>query len=151
MVGYTGSIPFFNLSDSFDCSCNGNSFIKSRFFRGSAGKSALPFMYDRMRLPKRCSKNVGRKMVLLKYFILYLVVINVVAFAMMGIDKRRAIQHKWRIPEAHLFLSAVLGGGLGAILGMRCFHHKTKHWYFVIGMRAIFIVEVAMGIFLVMR
>lgn len=88
---------------------------------------------------------------LLKYFILYLVVINIVAFAMMGIDKKKAIQKKWRIPEAHLFLSAVLGGSLGAILGMRCFRHKTRHWYFVIGMPAILVAQAALGIFLVMR
>lgn len=88
---------------------------------------------------------------MLKYFILYLVVINIVAFAMMGIDKKKAIQKKWRIPEAHLFLAAVLGGSLGAILGMRCFRHKTKHWYFVIGMPAILIAQAALGIFLIMR
>ena len=88
---------------------------------------------------------------LLKYFILYLVVINIVAFAMIGIDKKKAIQKKWRIPEAHLFLSAVLGGSLGAILGMRCFRHKTRHWYFVIGMPAILVAQAALGIFLVMR
>ncbi len=83
----------------------------------------------------------------MKYFFLYLVIINLVAFAMMGMDKKRAVQHKWRIPEAHLFLSALLGGGFGAILGMGCFRHKTKHWYFVIGMPAILILEVALGIY----
>ena len=60
----------------------------------------------------------------------------------MFIDKRRAIQRQWRIPEKTLFLSALLGGSAGSILGMYLFRHKTKHWYFVIGMPAILAVQV---------
>ncbi len=92
-----------------------------------------------------------RKNVVVKYVICYLIIINVIAFAMMGTDKKRAVQKKWRIPEAHLFGVAVLGGSLGAVLGMQCFRHKTKHWYFVVGMPAILIAEVALGIFLGFR
>ena len=57
-------------------------------------------------------------------------VMSVIGFALMGIDKSRAINHKWRIKEATLFLIAFLGGGIGSTLGMFLFRHKTKHWYF---------------------
>lgn len=57
-------------------------------------------------------------------------VMSVIGFALMGIDKSRAINHKWRIKEATLFLFAFLGGGIGSTLGMFFFRHKTKHWYF---------------------
>ena len=57
-------------------------------------------------------------------------VMSVIGFAFMGIDKNRAINHKWRIKEATLFLIAFLGGGIGSTLGMFFFRHKTQHWYF---------------------
>ena len=57
-------------------------------------------------------------------------VMSVSGFALMGIDKSRAINHKWRIKEATLFLIAFFGGGIGSTLGMFFFRHKTKHWYF---------------------
>ena len=57
-------------------------------------------------------------------------VMSVIGFALMGIDKSRAINHKWRLKEATLFLIAFLGGGIGSTLGMFFFRHKTKHWYF---------------------
>lgn len=74
--------------------------------------------------------------------LIYLVIINIVGFAMMGIDKKRAIRGAWRISEASLFLSAILGGSIGCILGMQHFRHKTKHWYFKYGMPAILIVQI---------
>ena len=73
---------------------------------------------------------------------IYLIIINLIGFAMMGIDKSRARKRAWRIPEAHLFIIAVVGGSIGAILGMNVFRHKTKHWYFVIGMPAILIIQI---------
>ena len=57
-------------------------------------------------------------------------VMSVIGFALMGIDKSRAINRKWRIKEATLFLIAFFGGGIGSTLGMFFFRHKTKHWYF---------------------
>ena len=75
--------------------------------------------------------------------ILWLVIINLTAFAIFGIDKKRAKKGQWRIPEKTLFLSAILGGSIGAILGMYIFHHKTKHWYFQIGIPAIMIIQIA--------
>ncbi len=75
--------------------------------------------------------------------IAWLVIINLTAFAVFGIDKKRAKKGQWRIPEKTLFLSAILGGSIGAILGMYIFHHKTKHWYFQFGIPAIMIVQIA--------
>lgn len=76
------------------------------------------------------------------YFIIcYLVLINCAAFALMGIDKRRAVRHAWRIPEKTLFASAIAGGSIGAIAGMRFFRHKTKHWSFRLGMPAILLLQ----------
>ena len=75
---------------------------------------------------------------------IYLVIINLIAFLLMAMDKSRARKHQWRIPEKTLFLSAILGGSIGAIAGMYTFHHKTNHWYFVIGMPAILIVQIAL-------
>ncbi len=71
----------------------------------------------------------------------YLAIMNIIGFAIMGIDKKRAIRGAWRISEASLFLTAFLGGALGCTLGMRHFRHKTKHWYFKYGMPAIFIAQ----------
>lgn len=78
----------------------------------------------------------------------YLLFINLIGFALMGIDKYKAKKHLWRIPEKTLFLAAVLGGSVGTIAGMYTFRHKTKHWYFVIGMPAILILQAALAIWL---
>ena len=78
----------------------------------------------------------------------YLALVNLWAFALMGFDKRRAkMRGARRIRERTLFLSALLGGGLGACLGMWCFRHKTKHWYFVWGMPLILLVQLALAVF----
>ena len=61
---------------------------------------------------------------------LYLLAVNLAAFVLMGADKRKARRGAWRISERALFLPALLGGALGGVLGMRTFHHKTRHWYF---------------------
>ena len=78
----------------------------------------------------------------------YLLLVNLAAFSLMGLDKRRARRDQWRISEKTLFLPAVLGGSLGAIAGMRLFHHKTKHWYFRYGLPALLAAQVLLGIFL---
>lgn len=72
---------------------------------------------------------------------IYLLTVNVVAFILMGVDKRRAKKNAWRIPERTLFLPVVLLGSLGGTLGMFCFHHKTKHWYFRWGFPAMLVVQ----------
>lgn len=81
-----------------------------------------------------------------KVFLLYVVIINVIGFALMGIDKKRARKHQWRIPEKTLFLAAILLGSIGTWAGMYVFRHKTRHWYFVLGMPAILIIQVVIGI-----
>ena len=78
---------------------------------------------------------------LYKILAAYLVIVNFLGFAVMGIDKKRAIRGAWRISEASLFLTALVGGSLGCTLGMHYFHHKTKKWYFRYGMPAIFLAE----------
>lgn len=74
-------------------------------------------------------------------FFLYVIIVNITGFAMMGIDKAKARRRAFRIPEARLFFIALIGGSIGSILGMYTFHHKTRHWYFVWGMPAILVVQ----------
>ena len=74
--------------------------------------------------------------------VIYLVVMNSIGFASMGIDKSKAKRGAWRIPEKTLFLIAILGGSVGSILGMKQFRHITKHKSFTIGMPAILLVQV---------
>lgn len=81
------------------------------------------------------------------YGLVYGVVINVIGYMSMKIDKKRAIERAYRISEKTLFLIAFLGGSLGSILGMQHFRHKTKHWYFKYGMPIILILQ-AIGILL---
>ena len=89
---------------------------------------------------------------ILTYVIIgYLILINLVTFIVFGVDKRKAINHKWRIPEKTLFLLAIIGGSIGAIAGMYTFRHKTKHWYFVVGMPLILIVQLAVAFWLITR
>ena len=71
----------------------------------------------------------------------YLLLANLVGFVLMGIDKHKAKKKQWRIPEKTLFLSAILGGSIGALYGMHLFRHKTKHKSFKFGMPAILIVQ----------
>ena len=79
----------------------------------------------------------------MRYLLCYLILANLAALLLMGLDKSRARRHRWRIPERTLFLSAVLGGSAGSIAGMWLFRHKTRHWYFVLGMPAILALQVA--------
>ncbi len=78
----------------------------------------------------------------------YLAAANLAALAAFGVDKRRAKRGAWRIPERTLFLLAILGGSIGAFLGMHVFHHKTKHWYFRWGIPAILLLQCAAAIWL---
>ena len=76
------------------------------------------------------------------WIISYAVIMNIVAFCVMGIDKWKAKKRAWRIPEATLFILAAVGGSIGAIAGMYTFRHKTKHRSFVWGMPAILIAQI---------
>ena len=67
-----------------------------------------------------------------RLLIVYLVIINIIAFALYGIDKFKAMKNAWRIPEATLIGVAAIGGGLGAYIGMQIFRHKTRKPLFTI-------------------
>ena len=81
-------------------------------------------------------------------------VMNLVSFALMGIDKLRARRGAWRISEKALFLTTDCFGGLGGVLGMRVFHHKTQHWYFKVFFPVLLIIQAALfaaGMYLLFR
>lgn len=71
----------------------------------------------------------------------YLLAVNVLAFALYGLDKRRARKGEWRISEKTLLGIALIGGSIGALFGMQVFHHKTKHWYFRCGLPVILLAQ----------
>lgn len=73
---------------------------------------------------------------------IYLILVNLTAFIMYGLDKQKAVRHKWRLPERTLIGIAVFGGSLGALIGMKVFHHKTRHKKFTIGVPVIIAVQV---------
>ncbi len=73
----------------------------------------------------------------------YFAILNILGLALMGIDKWKARKGAFRIPEATLFIIAFIGGSVGSILGMYLFRHKTRHWYFVFGMPAILLLQLA--------
>lgn len=79
----------------------------------------------------------------------YLAFVNLTGFCLMGIDKRKAIKGAFRIPEATLFIVALIGGSIGSIFGMYTFRHKTRHATFVYGMPAILILQVLLVILLI--
>ena len=72
----------------------------------------------------------------------YLAAINLIGFALMGIDKYKAKKRAFRIPEATLFIVAIIGGSIGSIIGMYAFRHKTRHFPFVFGMPFILVVQI---------
>lgn len=79
---------------------------------------------------------------ILEAIVIYLAAINVITFIMFGADKARAAKGRWRISESALILAALLGGSLGALAGMRIFHHKTKHRKFTIGIPVILALQI---------
>lgn len=84
----------------------------------------------------------------MKYFCIWLIIINILTFAVFGIDKKKAIDGKFRISELTLFLLSILGGSLGGLAAMYIFHHKTKKWYFKFGIPLILIAQVFLIIFI---
>ena len=87
----------------------------------------------------------------MKWFFVYLIIVNIITFIVFAVDKNRAKRHAWRVPEKTLFMLAVIGGSIGANFGMYLCHHKTKHWYFVIGMPAISAVQIMAVLFILQR
>ena len=80
--------------------------------------------------------NIG-----LKIALMYMLLISIIGFILMGIDKSKAKRNAWRIPEKTLFMVAFLGGGAGVWLGMKVFHHKTLHLAFKYGVPCICLLE----------
>lgn len=73
----------------------------------------------------------------MKYFVIYLCIINALAFLLMHIDKQKAKKNRWRIPEATLIGMCAIGGSVGGLLGMYLLRHKTKHIKFYLGIPVI--------------
>ena len=82
---------------------------------------------------------------------IYVLVINVIGFLAMGIDKLKAKKDWWRIPEGTLMMLCLLGGGIGTICGMYKFRHKTKKLKFTVGMPTILILEIAIVLYVVFK
>ena len=87
----------------------------------------------------------------MRYFLLYLLLINGAAFVLMLVDKYKAKRNLWRIPERDLFAAAMLGGSGGILLGMYAVRHKTRHRKFVIGIPTIGIVQISLFLWIWMR
>jgi len=85
---------------------------------------------------------------MIKYLVIYLLLINLFTFFLMAIDKKKAENKKWRISEKNLFTFFLLGGSIGGFLGMKIFRHKTKHWYFKWGIPAIILIQITIGVFI---
>lgn len=86
---------------------------------------------------------------IIKFIFIYFVIVNIITFAMYGIDKKRAVKNQWRIPENTLLGAAFIGGSFGAFAGMQVFRHKTKHGMFRILVPAYMIVHIIIIVFLV--
>lgn len=82
--------------------------------------------------------------------ILYILIINVIAFAAYGIDKHKAVKKEWRISEDTLIGLALIGGSVGALLGMQYFHHKTRKKKFFVGVPVIFTLQVGVALYFLM-
>jgi uncharacterized membrane protein YsdA (DUF1294 family) len=84
-----------------------------------------------------------------KSILLLLIAVNLVSFALYGLDKVKAKRGLWRIRESTLLLVAALGGSLGALLGMELFRHKTKHWTFRILIPLFLLLHMALGVYVI--
>ena len=82
------------------------------------------------------------------YILYYLIAINVITFLTYGIDKLKAKKGKWRIPETTLLLLAIIGGSIGAWLGIKVWHHKTLHKKFKYGIPLIVIAQIAIAVYI---
>lgn len=87
----------------------------------------------------------------IKYIVLYFIIINIIGFGIMALDKFKAQKGFWRTPEKILFTITLLGGGFGTIAGMYIFRHKTKKLKFTIGLPTILISEIVLVIYLLYK
>ena len=86
-----------------------------------------------------------------KLAVVYLLLVNLAAFIFYGVDKRKAIKNRWRIPERTLLGVAFIGGSVGALMGMKVFRHKTKHWKFKIGVPVFLVLHIVIAIWCLIR
>ena len=84
----------------------------------------------------------------MKYAVAYIVIVNIFAFCLYGIDKSAAIKQKQRIPNRVLLLIAASGGSIGALAGMYTFRHKTKKWYYTVTVPVMLILQIAAAVLL---
>lgn len=87
----------------------------------------------------------------INYLVLYLLIINSITFIFFWNDKKRSKKEAWRIPEKTLMGLCLIGGSIGGMLGMRVFHHKTKHFLFVWGIPIILILQIGLGLLLFLK
>ncbi len=87
----------------------------------------------------------------LKFYLIYLILTNIISFCLFAWDKRRSQKGAWRIRERDLLLSAIIGGSLGGLLGMYAFRHKTRHLKFRVGMPLILLLQVILLIYIINR
>ena len=90
----------------------------------------------------------GKGIEMMNIILGYLLAVNITSFLLYGIDKYKAKKGRWRISEATLLLMAVIGGSIGAWVGMRIWHHKTMHKKFKYGIPIIIILQVALAVYL---
>lgn len=86
----------------------------------------------------------------MKYFLIYLLIVNVLSFLLMHIDKQKAKKKKWRISEATLMGFAAIGGSIGALLGMYTFRHKTLHKKFTVGIPILLFLQTAAVLYILL-
>ena len=86
-----------------------------------------------------------------RLIIYYLLIVNIVTLFLYGIDKFKATKNKWRIPEKTLIGMAALGGSIGALMGMKLFHHKTLHKKFIYGIPFILFLQVGLATYFYMK
>ncbi len=84
----------------------------------------------------------------MNYILFWLIIINIITFVVFGVDKKKAIDGKFRVSEAALFGLSLFGGSLGGLIAMYTFHHKTRKWYFKFGIPLILIVWTALLVWL---
>ena len=85
------------------------------------------------------------------YIVAALVMLNIISFVLMALDKKRAKKDRWRISEKALFISAALFGALGAMMGMYILHHKTRKWYFRVFIPLLFVIQLGITVFLMIH
>lgn len=118
----------------------------------SRSKCSRRMLYDGCETCGRsCESKRGDLQMQSAYIHLYLIIINIITFALYGLDKWRAMTRQWRIREKKLIGLALIGGSIGAMIGMTVFHHKTRKWYFKLGIPGIFVLQIMFAIHFILK